>query len=627
MKYPSLRGMSYVLALSGSILAAACRPAETKIDPVPAVHQYLRQQADSLDLAFQLLVQRVEARAPGPALQQAFEKARDTYKHLEPLTELYFPNFSDAVNGPAIDEQEPYEGGKVTEATGFQVVEEYLYPTVDTSMHAALLTETRQMASMINRLHQLWDDTELTEQHIFQAMRLELLRIMALGISGFDSPVAQRSMPEAVAALRGIERVLACFEQRVPATEVRKYLSEAYVFLLRPVSFNDFDRAAFITGIMTPLSQSLYAYQQTLGIANRSLLTALDLRKDNFFAADVFQIEYFTNPNNRDAPAGAMDLGKMLFFDPILSGNNKRSCASCHQPRRAFTDGQTKSLAFEAKGAVGRNAPTLINAGYQRVQFYDLRLMFLEDQVTDVMANPTEMHGHIDESVTKIAKSAAYQELFQKTYGQPVSGRLIQRALASYIRSLSAMNSGFDRYMRGEKEAMAPEAVAGFNIFMGKAKCATCHFMPLFNGTIPALYTKSESEVLGIPAKPDTANAKVDADLGKFNAYPDELNKHAFKTPTVRNAGLTAPYMHNGVYTSLEQVMDFYNRGGGAGIGIELPNQTLPPDKLELTAREQKNIIAFIHSLTDTTGLTTAPHHLPTFQDATLNARKVGGEY
>ena len=626
MKYMFLRRAFYLLTASIGVLVA-CQPAEKKVDPVHAVHHYLQLQTDTLDQKFQLLKQRVEAHAPAAELQQSFEQARDRYKNIEPLIELYFPVFADAVNGPAIDEQEPHEGGKVTFATGFQVIEEYIYPAVDTSAQAALVKETQFLGGMIGRLRQLISNNQMTDQHIFQAMRLEVLRIMALGVSGFDSPVALRSLPESVEALKGIEHILNCFEQQAPAPEVKANLAKAYAFLRQDVSFNDFDRATFFADIMTPLSKSLYAYQQTLGIANRPLISAVDMGKDNFFEKDIFVADYFSNPDNRQPQPEAAQLGKMLFFDPILSGNNKRSCASCHQPNRAFTDGRAKSLAFEGKREVSRNAPTLINALYQRMLFYDLRTMFLEDQAADVMANATEMHGHIDEAVIKISKSEEYQALFKNAYKKPVTNRTIQLALAAYIRSLSSMNSGFDRYMRGEKTAMPAEAVAGFNVFMGKAKCATCHFMPLFNGTVPAFYMKSESEVLGVPAHPDTAHATIDADLGKFNTYHDDLNKNAFKTPTIRNAGLTGPYMHNGVYTSLEQVIDFYNRGGGAGIGIELPNQTLPTDKLELTAQEQKNIIAFIHSLTDTTGLTTPPRHLPAFPDAALNARKVGGEY
>jgi cytochrome c peroxidase len=149
--------------------------------------------------------------------------------------------------------------------------------------------------------------------------------------------------------------------------------------------------------------------------------------------------------------------------------------------------------------------------------------------------------------------------------------------------------------------------VDGFNLFMGKAQCGICHFMPLFNGTVPPTFADTESEVIGAPSKVEWSNATIDSDPGRYVIFEMEQLRHAFKTPTVRNASLTAPYMHNGVYRSLEEVIKFYNKGGGAGIGIDLPNQTLPSDSLGLTETEQKKVIEFIHALTDTTGLSKAP--------------------
>ncbi|WP_026903178.1 cytochrome-c peroxidase [Pedobacter glucosidilyticus] len=153
--------------------------------------------------------------------------------------------------------------------------------------------------------------------------------------------------------------------------------------------------------------------------------------------------------------------------------------------------------------------------------------------------------------------------------------------------------------MQGEKDALNTQELAGFNLFMGKGKCGSCHFLPLFSGAVPPLFEKMESEVLGVPANTDTINAKIDADLGKYNLYKIPHQKHAFKTPSLRNIALTAPYMHNGVYQTLDEVIDFYNKGGGAGLGIILENQTLSPDKLQLSETEKKQLIAFLNALTD----------------------------
>jgi cytochrome c peroxidase len=168
-------------------------------------------------------------------------------------------------------------------------------------------------------------------------------------------------------------------------------------------------------------------------------------------------------------------------------------------------------------------------------------------------------------------------------------------AIGSYVRSLVFLNSRFDAYMRGDGQALAAGEIRGFNLFMGKAKCGTCHYMPLFNGTFPPRYMKIETEVIGVPDKP--GSAIVDADPGRFAIVPTESFRHAFKTTTIRNAARTAPYMHNGVFLTLEQVLDFYNKGGGTGLGMKLPNQTLPFDKLDLSRQEQDDIIAFIRSL------------------------------
>jgi cytochrome c peroxidase len=141
------------------------------------------------------------------------------------------------------------------------------------------------------------------------------------------------------------------------------------------------------------------------------------------------------------------------------------------------------------------------------------------------------------------------------------------------------------------------------------------------------VYEKTEAEVIGVPQKNDTINAKVDPDEGKFALHKIEKHRFAFKTPTVRNVELTAPYMHNGVFSTLEEVVEFYNRGGGKGIGINLPNQTLPEDKLNLTKEEKQQIISFLNALTDTTNVTSRPLVLPVLSDKSKNRRLVGGKY
>ena len=207
------------------------------------------------------------------------------------------------------------------------------------------------------------------------------------------------------------------------------------------------------------------------------------------------------------------------------------------------------------------------------------------------------MHGDIKLSVQRLSQDTAYRRLFAAAFPKAagIDTLEVMNAIGSYVRSLVFLNSRFDDYMRGDKQAMSAAEIDGFNLFMGKAKCGSCHYMPLFNGTFPPAYRKIETEVIGVPQS--ATGKEIDGDPGRYAIVKVESFRHAFKTPTVRNAARTAPYMHNGVFTTLEQVLDFYDRGGGVGLGMHIDNQTLPFDKLNLTPRERDNIIAFIHTL------------------------------
>jgi cytochrome c peroxidase len=203
-----------------------------------------------------------------------------------------------------------------------------------------------------------------------------------------------------------------------------------------------------------------------------------------------------------------------------------------------------------------------------------------------------------------------YRERFAKATGRDrehaVTARAVQTALASYVRSLTAYDAPFDRAIRGEA-ALDASARRGFNLFMGKAACGTCHFAPLFNGTVPPEFVLSEPEVIGVPAKLGPAIPKLDPDIGRGAIDRRSGFLHAFKTPTVRNAALGGPYMHNGAFRTLDEVIDFYDRGGGAGLGIDVPNQTLSSRPLHLQPGERADLIAFLRTLVDTAGLTARP--------------------
>ncbi len=535
----------------------------------------------------------IKSNADSQKLQKQFLAAHLNYKKIEVFSEYYFPEVSKAINGPALSEFE--EDDKMTlPPQGFQVIEEFLFPVYDAKSKSELLKEMGILSANLKRLNRIAETNELTDAHVFDALRLEVFRIISMGITGFDSPVAQKSIPEAAGALAGMQKYYQVYATS-DSDATLKIIDEAINYLKANPDFNRFDRAAFIQNYANPLSRKLYQNQKDLKIPFFDEIRGLKTNAKTLFDAAVFDEEAFSAFPDYKTTKEKAGLGKLLFNDPVLSGNNSRSCASCHHADKAFTDGLEKAISFDGKSFVKRNTPTLTNIAFQRVFFSDSRVNYLEDQAVAVITNADEMHGSLEEAAQKIKNDKNYIQKFEKAFPKKeISAFEIKNALASYIRTLSKFDSKFDAYMRDEV-AFTSNEKAGFNLFAGKAKCATCHFIPLTNGTVPPNFMKSESEVLGVP----DANGKLDSDLGKYNLTKALIHKFSFKTPTIRNAALTAPYMHNGVFKTLEEVVDFYNEGGGKGLGFSLENQTLPEDKLNLTDLEKKQLVDFMKTLTD----------------------------
>jgi len=556
-------------------------------------------------------------------IQQVFFEARSAYKSIEFLAEVYNPFTAKKLNQPALNEVELDAPDVIIPPEGFQVIEELVFPyTIENKEE--LIEQVGITLANVTHLKHSSEATDLTDAHIFDAMRLEMFRLITLGISGFDSPIAKNSLPEAMAVLATLKKYIALYEkpthlhnfQLVANTSenIEEYtklwhkLDQAEKYINKFNDFDSFNRAYFITKFANPLAEMLLDYQMKLGIKPFEEHRFLKTTAKTLFEKNAFDETFFAPTYSRQYAKNqhVIDLGKTLFYDPILSGNNQRNCASCHQLDKAFTDGLPKSKSFDGRGFISRNAPTLLNAGLQASLFYEGRVAYMEDQITDVLSAKDEMHSSVKEVVNKLNKDKNYRLLFQKAFAtqekntqSQITEEQFKIALATYLRSLQSLNSRFDKYMRGDKTQLTAQEINGFNLFMGKAKCGTCHFMPLFNGTVPPVFDKAETEIIGVPAKPDTANAQIDPDKGKFNITKIPLHNFAFKTTTVRNVELTAPYMHNGVYQTLDEVIDFYVRGGGAGIGIELENQTLPFDNLNLTKQERADLVAFMKSLTD----------------------------
>lgn len=546
------------------------------------------------------------------SLQKAFLAGRLLYKKIEHITEYYMPTTSRLVNGPPLPEVE-IEENKIFEPGGLQVLEEFLFPAFDTTQRQDLIIELGKMRSEAKRYGLLWDVTSVTDAHIFDAVRLQIYRIITLGISGFDAPLSKNSMHECAVSLSAMRNHLKYYvskdENPAAFAKLDRMLMQAAAYLQQNRDFDSFNRMHFITAFANPITTELWHWQQQKNIAFVDDIRPFRANAKTLFEENSFDPNFYTTYIDQDRmTAEKVALGRQLFYDPVLSANNQRSCASCHQPDKAFTDGLVKSENIHKNGFAKRNTPTLLNAALQKGQFYDLRTFTLESQTQEVIENKDEMHGNLEKARRKLQADPVYLAMFRKAFpkmSDSIQPLQIQNALGSYERSLLSFDSRFDKYMRGDYKQMNAQEIKGFNLFMGKAKCGACHFVPVFNGTVPPNFIKTESEVLGVPAS-TAKNAKIDPDMGRYAINPLEPWKYAFKTTTVRNIALTAPYMHNGVYQTLEEVVDFYNKGGGVGLGIDLPNQTLPFDKLNLTKQEEKDVVAFMKTLTDTSAADTA---------------------
>ncbi|MBC7902904.1 MAG: cytochrome C peroxidase, partial [Gemmatimonadaceae bacterium] len=282
--------------------------------------------------------------------------------------------------------------------------------------------------------------------------------------------------------------------------------------------------------------------------------------------------------------------------------NGSRACAGCHDPKKGFADGLPRALETDGHSSLARNTPTLWNAALQRKQFADSRQPSLHHLVLEVLGNSREMNTSADSAVARIIDKPEYILLYRDAFPEntgTMKTKDLVSSMAMFVHTLISYNSRFDQYMRGKNNALSKQELRGFNLFMGKGKCATCHFIPFTNGSKPPNWYYQDSEVIGVPATADTVNATIDPDPGRYANIQKDFLRHSFKTPSLRNISLTGPYMHNGVFETLEQVIDFYDRGGGAGLGIDLPNQSLPPEKLGLSKAEKQQLLAFLSSLND----------------------------
>src|SRR3954447_14081737 len=273
-----------------------------------------------------------------------------------------------------------------------------------------------------------------------------------------------------------------------------------------------------------------------------------------------------------------VELGRYLYFDKRLSADETVSCASCHDPKSAYTDGAAVSTGIR-KQKGNRSAPTIINRAYALAQFWDGRAATLEDQAKGPMANPIEMGNTHEALVGRLQQIPGYRPMFAKAFGsEEITIDRVAQAIACFERTLLSGNAPYDRYKLGNKQALTAAQVRGMSVFFDKAKCDKCH-----EG---ANFTLNAYANLGV------GSDKPEPDVGRFAVTKNPRDWGVFKTPTLREIAHTAPYMHDGSLKTLDEVVEFYDKGGIKNKNLD---ENIKP--LHLTAQEKSDLVEFLKSL------------------------------
>ncbi len=551
-----------------------------------------------------------EQHADKKSLLKRFNKTRTAFKRFEFIVEYLDNNRHPFFNGAnAIEMDDGFDPNAKPE--GLQVIESELFN--DSLDYDRVIYLTKQLKYRTLAFYLLLKNAELRDTYIFEAIRFHFIRIETLSLVSFDSPDVRNNIEEMIASLKTFNAIFSFYKDEKNLTEVAvlKTNIQTAITYLSSKNFNSLDRLVFIKNYLLPITKSISFLQQSLAIAfleeSAQLFRVVNLTSKTIYDINFLNPKFYAQDKYYKNNPLYTSLGKKLFFDKRLSSDGSMSCATCHQPGNFFTDKLPTAISNITGEFQKRNTPTILNAALQAAYFYDFSATSLETQVDHVVINPKEYNHSYDGVLARLKADTTYTRLFSDAFPEYKNDAIsiygVNTCIADFERQFVQLNSPFDKYMRGQISNIDVSVKRGFNLFMGKAQCGACHFAPTFFGTVPPFYGTSESEVIGVTKSFDTIHPILDDDIGRFKNFEIDQFKFSMKTSTIRNSELTAPYMHNGGFKTLDEVIEFYNRGGGAGLGLNIPNQTLVSDKLNLTKQDKKDIISFIKSLTDTSGI------------------------
>lgn len=598
--------VSFFLLLIGLVNSAFTE----KKTPIEQTKLFCLENIKAFQAQLDSLQKAAEQKAERKELTARFKDTRVAFKRFEFLIEYLDNNRYPFFNGVnAVENDEGFNPNAQPE--GLQVIETELCN--DSLNYNRIVFLIKQLKYRTLTFYLLLKDAQLKDTYIFEAIRFDLIRIESLSLVSFDSPKVRNNIEEISVALASIKTVLSFYKDDKNSAEITASVSviESTLAYLKNKTFSSLDRLYFIKNYLQPITKNIETAQEKSGISYFQdavqVFRAVNLSAKTIYDADFLNAKFYAQDKYHQSTPKLLALGKQLFFDKRLSADGSLSCASCHQAENAFTDKLPTAITNKPGDFQKRNTPTIINAALQAAYFYDLSATTLETQIDHVVINPQEYNHNYDAILKRLKSDTTYVRMFEEAFPQfkkdAISIYAINTSIADFERQFVLLNSPFDKYMRGQTSTIDASVKRGFNLFMGKAQCGSCHFAPTFFGTVPPFYGTSESEVLGVTKTFDTIHPVLDDDIGRYKIFEMETFRHAMKISTVRNADLTAPYMHNGGFKTLEEVIEFYNQGGGAGMKLNVPNQTLPADKLNLTKQDKKDIISFIKALTDTSGI------------------------
>jgi cytochrome c peroxidase len=488
-------------------------------------------------------------------------------------------------------------GSRGAPALGVHAIEAALFGRVpDLALAATLST---QVAAEVDGLRAQAEP--LSEETIVEAA-FDAWRQPFENLAGTTTPLAGIDSGALRALLVGTSAYL---ELAPGLLSEEPALSEALSGLKAAVGADPVSDANEIPGYLSAVQSFSRALAQTA--AARKLNIGAD-PNDDFDPLFLPRAEAFKDNFLREEPE-VVELGRLLFFDPLLSEAEDRACSSCHDPEKFYQDDRPKGLGLSGTD-LRRATPTIVNAALQHGSFWDFRVDDLPSQALKPISEPEEMGSNIDIIFQRLGANAEYVQRFNEAFTDGLQLLNMAAAITAFEATLLAVDSPVDRFLSGDLVALSASEKRGLTLYLGKARCGNCHFVPTFGGTQGPSFANTDVRVIGVPATDD--DEELSDDIGFEGVSQDPQDRGGFKVPILRNIAESAPYMHNGAFQDLREVINFYSAGGGPGLNLPVPNADPRMILLNLSNAEKLDLEAFLRALSDdTTVIPGAPEAVP----------------